>query len=122
MPRQTISRQRKISLPEKQVHSQQSDSTRRESISFPISDEFHPQPTITDMHDKYCGDLYNIYLIQSPYKGNHKTSRAAEGRASSFAVAATGRHLCILALHRVNIVAVTTILVLHVGNGRSEHV
>ena len=37
-------------------------------------------------------------------------------------VAAEGRHLCILALNKVNIVAVTTILVLHVGNGRSEHV
>ena len=36
--------------------------------------------------------------------------------------AAKGRHLCILALNKVNIVAVTTILVLHVGNGRSEHV
>ena len=31
-------------------------------------------------------------------------------------VAAKGRHLCILALHKVNIVAVTTILVLRVGN------
>ena len=31
------------------------------------------------------------------------------------------RHLCILALNTVNIVAVTTIIVLHVGNGRSEH-
>ena len=30
-------------------------------------------------------------------------------------VAANGRHLCILALNRVNVVAVTTILVLHVG-------
>ena len=28
----------------------------------------------------------------------------------------------VLALNKVNIVAVTTILVLHVGNGRSEHV
>ena len=30
--------------------------------------------------------------------------------------------LCMLALNRVNIVAVTTILVLHADNGRSEHV
>ena len=40
----------------------------------------------------------------------------------SFVVAAEGRHLRILALNRVNIVAVTTILAFHVGNGRSEHV
>ena len=37
-------------------------------------------------------------------------------------VAAEGRHLCILALNRVTIVAVTTMLVLHVGNGRPEQV
>ena len=36
--------------------------------------------------------------------------------------AAEGRHLCISALNNVNIVAATTILVLHVGNSRSEHV
>ena len=35
---------------------------------------------------------------------------------------AKGRHLCILALNRVNIVAVNTILALHVDDGRSEHV
>ena len=28
--------------------------------------------TITDMQDKYCGECYDIYLIQSQYKGNHK--------------------------------------------------
>ena len=76
----------------------------------------------TDMQDKYCGDCYDIHRIQSQYKGTHKRGGAAEGRATSFVVAAKGRHLCILALNKVNIVAVTTILVLHVGNGRSEHV
>ena len=80
------------------------------------------RPTITDMQGKYCGDCYDIYPIQSQYKGNHKRGGAAEGRATSFVVAAEGRHLRILALNRVNIVAVTTILVLPVGNGRSEHV
>ena len=80
------------------------------------------RPTITDIQDKYCGDRYDIYRIQSRYKGNHKRGGAAEGRATSFVVAAEGRHLCISALNTVNIVAVTTILVLHVGNGRSEHV
>ena len=76
----------------------------------------------TDMQDKYCGDCYDIYTIQSQYKGNHKRGGAAEGRATSFVVAAKGRHLCIFALNKVYIVAVTTVLVLHVGNGRSEHV
>ena len=73
------------------------------------------RPTITDMQDKYHGDRYDIYRIQSRYKGNHKKGGAAEGRATSLVVAAKGRHLCILALNRVNVVAVTTIFVLHVG-------
>ena len=58
----------------------------------------------TDMQDKYCGDCYDIHPIQSQY-----TKVAACGRASSFVVS------FVLALNRVNIVAVTTILVLHVG-------
>ena len=36
------------------------------------------RPTITDMQDKYCGDRYDIYRIQSRYKGNHKRGGAAE--------------------------------------------
>ena len=44
------------------------------------------RPTITDMQDKYCGDCYDIYFIQSLYKGAacgryHKGERAAFGRA-----------------------------------------
>ena len=73
------------------------------------------------MQDKYCGDCYDIYLIQSQYKENHKRGGVAEGRVPSFVVAAASRHLSILALNTVNVIAVTTILVLHVGNGRSEH-
>ena len=67
------------------------------------------------MQDKYCSDCYDIHPIQSEYKGNRKRGGAAEGRVTSFVVAAAGRHLCILALNRVNVVALTTILVLHVG-------
>ena len=37
-------------------------------------------------------------------------------------VAAESRHLCILAWNKVNTVAIIAILVLHVGNGLSEHV
>ena len=48
------------------------------------------RPTITDVHDKYCGDCDDIYLTQSQYT-------------------------------KVNLVAVTTILVLHVGDGGCEH-
>ena len=80
------------------------------------------RPTITDMQDKYCGDCYDVYPIRSQYKGNHKRRGAADGRATSFVVAVEGRQLRVLALNRVNIVAVTTILVLHVGYGRSEQV
>ena len=72
---------------------------------------------MTDMQDKYCGNCYNIFLIQSQYKGHAKGGGSAEGPATYYVVAAKGRHLCILALNRVNIVAITTILVLHVDNG-----
>ena len=48
----------------------------------------------TDTQDKYCGRSNDIHPIQR---------------------AAKGRHLCMLALNRVNVIAVTTILVLHVG-------
>ena len=61
--------------------------------------------TITDMQDKYCGNCYSTMF----------TLFKAFGRATSFVVS------FVLALNHVNIVAVTTILVLHVGNGRSEH-
>ena len=70
----------------------------------------------TEMQNKYCGDCSGIYPIQSQYKGNNKRSGADEGRVTSFVAAVAGGHLCILALNEVNIVAVTTILVLHVGN------
>ena len=56
------------------------------------------------MQDQYCGPCYDIHPIQSQY-----TKVAAFGRATSFVVS------CVLALNRVNVVAVTTILVLHVG-------
>ena len=80
------------------------------------------RPTITDMQNKYCGDCYDIYTIQSQYTKvaacgrHHKRGVAAFGRAASFVAS------FVLALNCVNIVAVTTMLVLHVGNGRSEHV
>ena len=80
------------------------------------------RPTVIHMQDKYCGNCYNIYLIQSQYTkvapfGLHqKRGRAAFGRATFSVVS------FVLALNKVNIIAVTTILVLHVGNGRSEHV
>ena len=68
--------------------------------------------TFTDMQHKFCGDSYDIHLIQRQHAK----------------VAAFGRHhkrggaaFFVLALNKVGIVAVTTILVLHVGNGRSEH-
>ena len=53
------------------------------------------RPTITEMQDKYCGDCYDIYVIQSQYKGNHKRGSAAEGRVTSVVVAAADCRLCI---------------------------
>ena len=61
----------------------------------------------TNMQDKYCGHCYDSHFVQSQYKGNHKRGAAAEGRSTSFVVAANGRHLCILALNRVNVVEMT---------------
>ena len=52
------------------------------------------KPTIADMQKKYCGDCYDIYFIQNQYQGNHKRGGAAEGRVTSFVVAAVGRHFC----------------------------
>ena len=104
------------------------------------------RPTITYMQDKYCGDCYDIFHIQGQYAKvaafgcHHKKGGAAFGRAISFVVS------FVLALNRVNMaadlekvaaylvytrmytcvfynfVAITTILALHVGNRRSEHV
>ena len=73
------------------------------------------RPTIADMQDKYCSDCYDVYLIQRQYTKvaafgrQHKGGGAAFARATSFVVS------FVLALNRVNIVAVTTILVLLVG-------
>ena len=63
------------------------------------------------MQDEYCGYCYDIHRIQSQYTkvaavGRHY--KKAYGRGTSFAVS------FVLALNRVNVVAVTTILVLHV--------
>ena len=54
-----------------------------------------PPSSFTDMQSKYCVDYHNIYSIKNQYKGTHKIGGAAEGLASSFVVAAAGRHLCI---------------------------
>ena len=76
----------------------------------------------TDMQDKYFGVCYDIHHIQSQYTQvaaygrHHKRGDAAFGCATSCVVS------LVLALNNVNIVAVITLLVLHVGNGRSEHV
>ena len=79
------------------------------------------RPTITDMQDKYCGNCYDMHLIQSQYTkvaacGRHrKRGDSAFGRATSVVVS------FVLALNEVNILAITTILVLHVRNGPSKH-
>ena len=61
----------------------------------------------TDMQDMCCGDCYDIHLIRSQYTKvaafgrHHKRGGAAFGRATSLVI--------------VNILAVNTIHVLHVG-------
>ena len=63
------------------------------------------RPTITDMQDKYCGNCYDIYLMQSQYTKvaafgrHHKRGAAAFGRATSFVLS------FVLLLNKVNIVA-----------------
>ena len=59
----------------------------------------------------------NVRFGWAQYKAmQSKLVRTPFGRATSFVVSV------VVALNRVNIVAVTRILVLHVGNGRYEHV
>ena len=46
--------------------------------------------SLTETQSKYCVECYDIYSIHSHYKGNRKRGGAAEGRATSFVVAAEG--------------------------------
>ena len=68
-----------------------------------------------DMQDKSCGHYYDIHPIKSQYTKeaavgrHHKRGGAAFGRATSFVVS------FVVVVNRVNIVAVNTILVLHLG-------
>ena len=39
--------------------------------------KFHFGTITDDMQDKYCGNCYDIYLIQSQCKGNHRKDAAA---------------------------------------------
>ena len=57
-----------------------------------------------DMQGKYCGHCSDTHPMQTYTKENHKSGGAADGH-----------HICILALNVANVVAITTILVLHVG-------
>ena len=54
-------------------------------------------------------------LFKATTKETAKEVARPQGRATLFVVAANGRHFCILVLNRVNVVAVTTILGLHVS-------
>ena len=80
------------------------------------------RPTNTDMEDKHYGYCYDIDLIRIQYSmvvafgRHHKRGVEASGCATPFVV------FFVLAMNKVSIVAVTTILVLHIGNGQSEHV
>ena len=56
--------------------------------------------TITDMQDKSYGNGYDLYFIQSQYKGNHKSGGAAEGCATF-----------VVAMNRVDVVDLVVDLV-----------
>ena len=97
-------------------------ATLRCYFAMNASDEHDVQspmfrPTITDMLDKYWCNCYDLYLINRQY-----TKVAACGRHHKRGDAAFEVASFVLPLNKANIVAVTTIPVLHVGNGRSEHV
>ena len=74
----------------------------------------------TDMQDKYCGHSNDINPIQSQYNGGgrwpppQKRWRGLTA-APPLLWSAAPPVSFVLALNRVNVVAVTTILVLHVG-------
>ena len=61
--------------------------------------------SLTETQSKYCVECYDIYSMHSHQKGG-----AASNRATSFVIS------FVLAFNKVDIVAVTTILVLHVGS------
>ena len=56
---------------------------------------------LTETQNKYCVGCYDIYSIHSHFKENHKRGAAAEGRATF-----------VVAMNRVDVVAVNTIFVL----------
>ena len=72
------------------------------------------------MQDKYFGDRYDIYRIQSRYTKvaafgrHHKRGGAAFGRGTSFVVS------FVVAMNRVDVVAADTIFVLRLSkSGRT---
>ena len=76
---------------------------------------FVKTPSVTGTHNKYCVDFYDIDSIHSHYKGNYnKRGGAAEGRATSFVVAANGRQ-SVVAMNRVDVVTANTTLVLRLS-------
>ena len=68
----------------------------------------HMMSNRTDMKDKYCGHSNDIHRVQSQYKGNHHATAPLLWWRSGGQRRRSG-------LNRVIVVAVITILVLHVG-------
>ena len=66
------------------------------------------------IRDRSCGHPHKIQPLKANTKESTKQVPRLQGRSTSFVVVADGRQLFRLALNRVNVVAVTTTLVLHV--------
>ena len=66
----------------------------RPSDDHPIKSPTDSPSSLTVTQNKYYVECNDVYSIQSHCNGNYKGGGAAEGRASSFIVAAEGRHLC----------------------------
>ena len=97
----------------------ESEQEERETASDRPSMQPKVRPTdspssLTETQNKYCVDCYDIYSIHSLYKASHKKSGAAEGRATSSVIP------FVLGSNKVNMPAITTILVLHVGDARKR--
>ena len=66
------------------------------------------RPTITNIQDKYCGNCYDIYHIKIQYTKVAAFGRFHKGGGAAFGGATSSVFSFVLALNKVNVVAITT--------------